>query len=200
MTRRSLGFIFLGLGLASLAGGLLLFFSGIFTIADTLSPVARITSPGEVPVRIDEAGVYTLWHDRKVQAGASSWFEASHWEVVPVDMSFSLIRVSDRKEFPAIIATMHSSISTPDRESFGIGTFEPDREGAYLLKATSTMDLNHEFSLTKGKFTRTLTGIGLRLILTCLLGFFGVVLLALGLIFVLMKKKPTPLRLSPSAL
>ena len=65
MTRRSLGFIFLGLGLAPLAGGLLLFFSGIFTLDQSLNPVARITSPGEIPVKIDEAGVYTLWSDRK---------------------------------------------------------------------------------------------------------------------------------------
>ena len=196
MTRRSLGFIFLGLGLASLAGGLFLFFSGIFTMADTLNPVARITSPGEVPVRIDKAGVYTLWRDRKVQAESQP---PAHWEVVPVDMSFSLIRVSDRKEFPAIIATMHSTISTPDRESFGIGTFEPDTGGAYLLKVTDAHDLNHEFSLTRGKFTRTITGFGLRLVLTCLLGLFGVVLLALGLVFVLLKRNTSPSPLAPPA-
>ena len=119
--------------------------------------------------------------------------------MVPVDMSFSLIRVSDRKEFPALLATMHSKISTPDRESFGIGTFEPDIGGTYLLKVTSMTDLNQEFSLTKGKFNRNITQFGLRLILTCLLGFFGVVLLALGLVFVLLKRDTSSSPLAPPA-
>ena len=197
MTRRSLGFIFLGLGLAPLAGGLLLFFSGIFTLDQSLNPVARITSPGEVPVTIDEAGVYTLWSDKKVQTGASS---LDYWEMVPVTMSFSLIRVSDRKEFSAHLAKRSpATVSTPDRQSFAIGTFEPDMGGPYLLKAADSLGVNQEFSLTKGKSARTLTQFGLRLILTCLLGFFGVVLLALGLVFVLLKRDTSSSPLAPPA-
>ncbi len=197
MTRRSLGFIFLGLGLAPLAGGLLLFFSGIFALDLSLNPVARITSPGEVPVTIDEAGVYTLWSDKKVQTGASS---LDYWEMVPVTMSFSLIRVSDRKEFSAHLAKRSpATVSTPDRQSFAIGTFEPDMGGPYLLKVTDSLGKNQEFSLTKGKSARTLTQFGLRLILTCLLGFFGVVLLALGLVFVLLKRDTSSSPLAPPA-
>ena len=197
MTRRSLGFIFLGLGLAPLAGGLLLFFSGIFTLDQSLNPVARITSPGEVPVTIDEAGVYTLWSDKKVQAGASS---LEYWEMVPVSMRFSLIRVSDRKEFSAHLAKRSpATVSTPDRQSFAIGTFEPDMGGPYLLKVTDSLGKNQEFSLTKGKSTRTLIRFGLSLILTCLLGFFGVVLLALGLVFVLLKRDTSSSPLAPPA-
>ena len=197
MTRRSLGFIFLGLGLAPLAGGLLLFFSGIFALDLSLNPVARITSPGEVPVTIDEAGVYTLWSDKKVQTGASS---LDYWEMVPVTMSFSLMRVSDRKEFSAHLAKRSpATVSTPDRQSFAIGTFEPDMGGPYLLKVTDSLGTNQEFSLTKGKSTRTLIRFGLSLILTCVLGFFGVVFFAFGLVFVLMKKKPPPPRLSSPA-
>ncbi len=197
MTRRSLGFIFLGLGLAPLAGGLLLFFSGIFTLDQSLNPVARITSPGEVPVTIDEAGVYTLWSDKTVQTGASS---LDYWEMVPVSMRFSLIRVSDRKEFPAHLAKRSpATVSTPDRQSFAIGTFEPDMGGPYLLKAADSLGVNQEFSLTKGRLTRNITQFGLHLILTCLLGFFGVVLLALGLVFVLLKRETSSSPLAPPA-
>ena len=71
--------------------------------------------------------------------------------------------------------------------------------GAYLLKVTDAHDLNHEFSLTRGKFTRTITGFGLRLVLTCLLGLFGVVLLALGLVFVLLKRNTSSSPLAPPA-
>ena len=197
MTRRSLGFIFLGLGLAPLAGGLLLFFSGIFTLDQSLNPVARITSPGEVPVTIDEAGVYTLWSDKTVQTGASS---LDYWEMVPVSMRFSLIRVSDRKEFPAHLAKRSpATVSTPDRQSFAIGTFEPDMGGPYLLKVADSLGVNQEFSLTKGRLTRNITQFGLHLILTCLLGFFGVVLLALGLVFVLLKRETSSSPLAPPA-
>ena len=197
MTRRSLGFIFLGLGLAPLAGGLLLFFSGIFALDLSLNPVARITSPGEVPVTIDEAGVYTLWSDKTVQTGASS---LDYWEMVPVSMRFSLIRVSDRKEFPAHLAKRSpATVSTPDRQSFAIGTFEPDMGGPYLLKVADSLGVNQEFSLTKGRLTRNITQFGLHLILTCLLGFFGVVLLALGLVFVLLKRETSSSPLAPPA-
>jgi len=198
MTRRSLGFIFLGLGLASLAGGLLSFFSGIFTVAETFIPVTRITSPGEVTFRIDDAGVYTLWRDRNVQAGSHA---AAHREVLPANLSFSLIRISDQQEFAwnPIPANMHSAISTPDHESFGVGTFEPDRGGAYILKVASAGEASHAFSLTKGNFNRTITQFGLGVILTCLLGFFGVVFFALGVVFVLMKPYASSSPLTPPA-
>jgi hypothetical protein len=198
MTRRSLGFIFLGLGLAALAGGILFFFFGIFGMVKALDPVARITSPAEVPFRIHRPGAYTIWHDHQVRSGPSP---TAGPEALPAGMGFSLTRDSDGKEFPLfpVPASSRWTTSTPNRESIAVGRFEPDEEGRYTLKVTSSKGATPEFSLTEGDFRRGFTQAGLRIILTCLLGFFGVVFFAFGLVFVLMKKKPPRPRLSSPA-
>ena len=198
MTRRSLGFIFLGLGLAALAGGLLFFFSGIFRMVKALDPVARISSPDEVTLRIDGPGTYTLWHDHRVRSGPDT---TAGPEALPAGMGFSLTRDSDGKEFSLIPVPASSrwTVSTSNREPIAVGSFQPDEKGSYTLKVTSSKGATPGLSLTEGDFRRGLTEAGLRIILTCLLGFFGVVFFALGLVFVLMKKKPTPPRLSPPA-
>ena len=83
-----------------------------------------------------------------------------------------------------------TTLSLPDRASVSLGTFEPDQPGDYQLRISATGGEKRQFSLTEGAFLGGVAKLGLRLILACLLGLFGVVFFVLGLIFVLLKAKP----------
>ena len=187
MTRRTLGFIFLGTGLTASTGAVLLFLTGIVTVFRDFAPVATLSSPGATSIRVPAAGAYTLWHDHRVLDGPNPM---ANPEALPPGMSFLFLRSSDGTTFGLQPLGGTTTLSLPDRASVSVGTFEPDQPGDYQLRISATGGEKRQFSLTEGAFLGGVAKLGLRLILACLLGLFGVVFFVLGLIFVLLKAKP----------
>lgn len=189
MSKRSLGILFLVLGIASFIGAVPLLLSGVFKIAQGFKPLATVHSPGEILVQLEEADTYTLWHDFRTTGGGST---VSHPRALPGGFTMTLVRQSDGTVYPLDPARSHNTLSTPGRESVEVGTFAPSLPGAYTLKVETTGGEARAFSLTKGNFLHGMAQFGLRSVMACLLGFVGLVLLILGIVFILLKPKPRP--------
>ena len=149
MTRRTLGFIFLGTGLTALTGAALLFFTGIVTVFRDFAPVATLSSPGATSIRVPAAGAYTLWHDHRVLDGPNPM---ANPEALPPGMSFLFLRSSDGATFGLQPLGGTTTLSLPDRASVSLGTFEPDQPGDYQLRISATGGEKRQFSLTEGAF------------------------------------------------
>ena len=190
MTKRALGVIFLLVGIGGMAGGILLFFSGLTHMTDTFGAVAQLESPGELKVELENAGKYTVWHDHRLMKSGKTVSNPPH---LPTGMTLTLTRDVDGKVFPLTPMRGSTTLSLPDREARGVGTFVVDSSGSHTLAVTATGGENRHFSLTEGEMLSGMAQFGLRAVLACLLGFFGVVFLVLGLVFVLLRPKPKPI-------
>jgi hypothetical protein len=189
MSRRSLGILFLILSIASFIGAVPLLLSGVFKITQGFKPLATVHSPAEAVVQLEEADTYTLWHDFRTTGGSST---VSHPHALPGGFTMTLIRQSDGAVYPLDPARSHNTLSTPGRESIEVGTFAPSLPGTYTLKVETTGGEARAFSLTKGNFLHGMAQFGLRSVIACLLGFVGLVLLILGIVFILLKPTPQP--------
>ena len=187
MTKRTLGVIFLLIGIGGSAGGIFFFFSGVSYMTDTFATVGRLESPGELKVELEKTGTYTLWHDHRLM---KSGVTVTNPPPLPPGMSFNLTRDADGKSFPVTSMKGNATISLPDRDASGVGTFAIDAAGSYTLAVTATGGEPRHFSITEGEMLSGMAQFGLRAVLACLLGFFGVVFLVLGLVFILLKPKP----------
>ena len=189
MSRRSLGILFLILSIASFIGAAPLLLSGIFKIAQGFTPLATVHSSEEVVVQLEEADTYTLWHDFRTTGGSST---VSYPRALPGGFTMTLVRQSDGAVYPLDPARSHNTLSSAGRESIEVGTFAPSLPGAYTLKVETTGGEARAFSLTKGNFLHGMAQFGLRSVIACLLGFVGLVLLILGIVFILLKPTPQP--------
>lgn len=187
MSKRGLGIIFLILGIVSLIGAVPVLLSGIFKLTDAFKPIASVQSPGEVSIEVVEAGTYTLWHDFRTYSGSTT---VSHPPAVPGGFTFTMVRSSDGMTFPLDPTRSHNTFSSPSRESLEVGTFALTLPDTYKLTVECTGGETRAFSMTQGNFLDGMAQFGLRIMLSCLLGFFGLVLLILGIVFILLKAKP----------
>ena len=135
MKKRS-GMILLSLGILCLAGAIGSIAFGVVGFIDKLKPVATIQAPGEATFHIDQPGTYTLWHDYSSRHGGSL-HQYDHRP--PAGFVYELTRQDDARAIPfAPLPGSHTqTMSSGQRESFGLGSFELTTTGDYTLRAAN---------------------------------------------------------------
>lgn len=189
MNKKGTGILFLILGFAGLVAAVMLLISGIFKMTRGFEDLSVVQSPGEVAVQIGEAQAYTLWHDYRTMHDGSTVLNPP---ALPGGFTFILVRDSDGVEFALDPTRSNSRISSPKRDAVEVGTFAPSMPGPYTLRVSCTGAEARIFSLSEGNILGGMAQFGLRTVLACLLGFLGLVLLILGIVFMLLKPKAKP--------
>ena len=187
MTKRT-GAILLVLGILCLGGAAGTIVLGVIGFVDSLKPVVTVESPGTATFHLDQAGVHPLWHDYSTSHGSHNHH---HDQRPPSDFVYELTRLDDGRAIPftPLPASHTQTMSTTQRESFGLGSFEVPSPGDYELRAANPAGDQRFFSLTSGSFLGTLGPFGASIGLTALLALAGLILSITGLIGLLAARR-----------
>jgi hypothetical protein len=191
MSRKTLGLLCLLAGVALMCGGLMAAVSGFFAMRTSIEPVATVTSPGEVEVKIHEPGIYTLWHDQRYQK-SGRWIDRGPY---PGGFTFDLEAPAGRGANPAfdpIKPGSSQNITAESRVSFGLGSFDVQSAGTYILRISSPASEELQFSLTQGAFMAVLGGFIGKAIGFGIIAFLGLALTIGGVLMVLYRPKARP--------
>lgn len=187
--------IFLIAGVLGLVAGTGMLIYSVLSLIGSFQPVAVMESPGAVQIQIDEPGVYTLWHDHDTTHNGVT---VSHEPGLPPGFDYVLARDSDQFQFQLTPSRARTTLSTPGRNSVGVGTFQPDRAGSHTLHIAGPGAQSRIFSLTAGSFLGRFASFGLWIVLGVIVFLAGLLLLALGIVFMVVgpqagaHPEPTP--------
>lgn len=189
--KKRTGVIILVLGFLGLIGAAISVVSGVMGFVDQLKPVALVEAPGAVDFRIDEPGVYTLWHDHTSSHGGTTHRNPRD---LPPGFTFTLTHLDTGQPatFKALGSSTTQTMNTTDRESAGLGTFQATGSGAYRMEAANPAGDQRFFSLTQGSFLASFGSFGASFGIAALLGLLGTGCLIAGFIGVLAGRKTPP--------
>ena len=195
MKRTHKGILLLIPGILSALVALGFLITGISSFVQQFETLARVESPGSTLVEIEEAGIHTLWHDYRTVYNRTP---VSHDSKLPDGFTFTLVRNLDGQEFPLDPPHSTSTLSTASRDATAVGTFSPNLPGAYTLQASSAVGESRVFSLTEGSLLAGIGSLAGRIVLACMFGAAGLVLLVIGIVLLLTKPKFPPNPAQPS--
>lgn len=186
--KKRTGVIILVLGILGILGATATIVVGAAGFVAGLRPVAIVEAPGSAELRIEEPGMYALWHDY------STSHDGTHHRydrTLPHGFTFTLTNRDSGQAIPfePLPTSTTQTMNTPQRESFGLGHFMVEHPGSYELEATSAGQGQRFISLTQGAFLATFGSLLAALVIGAVLGVLGLGALIGGFIGILAGRK-----------
>ena len=187
MTKSKRGLVLLIAGVVLILGGSILAVASFAPMAKQMRTVATVQSPGEIELRVPEAGVYTLWHDHRTSFAGNPVHNSRQ---VPSDFTYQLQHESDGSEVILQASNVTETVDFPSRQAVAVGRFEVPARGTYLLRIENPDGDQRVFSVTEGSFFESMFRFATLLLLGGVLGLGGLAMAIVGIVFLASSSKP----------